>query len=57
MPGVEGQCTVYPPNDARSNARGGEAEEHWGDRIQIPDLDPFFAFGITSAGGRRIFET
>ena len=32
----------------------GEAEEHWGDGIQIPDLDPFFAFGMTSAGGRRI---
>ncbi len=33
----------------------GEAEEHWGGGIQIPDLDPrFFAFGMTSAGGRRI---
>ena len=35
-----------------SNARGGEAGERWGDGIQIPDLDPFFAFG-----GHRISET
>ena len=35
-----------------SNARGGEAGERWGEGIQIPDLDPFFAFG-----GHRISET
>ena len=31
-----------------------KAAECCGARIQIPILDPFFAFGLTSAGGRRI---
>ncbi len=38
---------VRPMIPVSCNAYGGEAEEHWGDRIQIPDLDPFFAFGAT----------
>ena len=30
------------PNDKTVQAWGGEAEEHWGDSIQIPNLDPIF---------------